>query len=118
MKLTVKSRNLKIERKGQDRSRKKRQGELSSLKIGFERDNNNGSHLSSARHAFHLLRQKHPQTLHASRAGAKVNEKRRKGRRASLLLKVGLLAKVEPIEPIRAYDSGTVPRQAQVVFHL
>jgi hypothetical protein len=104
MKSTVKGWNLKQAKSGQ----KKRQGEPSSLKIGFERDNN-GSHLSPARHALRLLWQKHPQTLHASRAGAKVNEKREKGHRAFLLLMVGLPAKVEPIEPIRAPNPGTVP---------
>jgi hypothetical protein len=96
---------------------KKRQVKPSSLKIGSERDNNNDSHLSAARHAFRFAA-KHPQTLHASRAGAKANEKRGKGHRAFLLLKVSLPAQVEPIEPIRTPDPGTVPRQAQVVFHL
>jgi hypothetical protein len=32
-------------------------------------------------------------------------------------LKVGLPAKIKPIDPIRALAPGTVPHQAKVVFH-
>ena len=56
-----------------------------------------------------LFAEKHPQTLHASRPGAKIKEKRRKGHRAFLLLGLVALAKLNKSGVDFASNHGTMP---------
>jgi hypothetical protein len=63
------------------------------------------------------LREKHPQTLHASRAGTRQEEKQRNEHRAFIKLRLVALAKLSQSEVDFARNHGTMPRQLKPVSH-
>jgi hypothetical protein len=69
-----------------------------------------------ARHALRLLREKHPQTLHSSRAEARQKEKQRRGHRALLELRLVALAKLSQNEVGFAHNPGTMPPLVEAAF--